>query len=79
MNFVLGRDIFHDHFLRQEDGETTLEELDDFERSRRRLVVHHQSLWGSAVLLLAVVAATILVSINLGLSYTLGKQQSSSP
>ena len=77
MNFLQGqRYILHDRFLRQDDGETILEELDDFERSRRRLVVHHQSLWGSAVLLLAVVAATILVSINLGLSYNLGRQQS---
>ena len=47
---------------RQEGGEDGLQELADFERSRRRSVAQQQSVWGNALLLAAIVAATILVT-----------------
>ena len=48
--------------LREEGGRDGLEELADFEKTRRRSVVQQQSLCGSALLLAALVTATILVT-----------------
>ena len=40
----------------------SLEEFADFERSSRRSVAQQQSVWGSALLLAAIITATILVT-----------------
>ena len=48
--------------LREEGGRDGLEELADFEKTRRRSVAQQQSLCGSALLLAALVTATILVT-----------------
>ena len=48
---------------RQEGGEDGLQELANFERSRCRSVAQQQSVWGTTLLLAAIVAATILVTI----------------
>ena len=48
--------------LREEGGRDGLEELATFEKTRRRSVAQQQSLCGSALLLAALVTATILVT-----------------
>lgn len=53
--------------IREEGGMDGLVELADFEKTRGRAVAQQQSVWGSALLLVALVAATILVTTDISI------------